>query len=87
MEKSAIIQDFCSEILEYPVTLNEEITENLLVAAGLVEDDITKAGCDVLGKSTLEHAQYIRENIMFCSKKIQDDAYFLMIELSCNTLH
>lgn len=86
MEKFTIIQDYCNDILCCP-WVNEEMSGNLLIAAGLVEDDITKAGCDVMDWSSRKAAVYIRENIMFCSKKIQDDAYFLLVELSCSTVH
>lgn len=86
MERSTIIQDYCADIICCS-WINEKMLDNLLVAAGLVEDDITKAGCDVLGKTVSELALYIGENIAFCSRKIQDDAYFLLIELSCSTVH
>lgn len=84
MEKSIIIQDYCTDILNYS-WINEEMSGNLLVAAGLVEDDITHAGCDVLGWSSRKAAEYVRENILFCSRQVQDDAYFLL--MSCNTVH
>ena len=87
MEKSLIIRDFCSEILEYPVTLNEEITENLLVAAGLVEDAVTRAGCDVLDRTSMQHAEYIRRHISVCTRKVLDDVYFLLFELPGSTVH
>ena len=86
MEKSIIIQDYCSDILCCS-WINEEMSDNLLVAAGLVEDDITKAGCDVLGKTSLELASYIRDHIASCTKEILDQAYCLLIELSCRTAH
>lgn len=86
MQKTKIVQDYCNDILCCS-WINEEMSDNLLVAAGLVEDDITHTGCDVLGKTASELARYIRENISFCSKKIQEDTYFLLVELSCNTVH
>ena len=86
MKKLTIIQDYCSDIICCS-WISDEMSQNLLVAAGLVEDAVTRAGCDVFGKTSLELALYIRENITFCSKKIQDDTYFLLIELSRNTVH
>ena len=87
MNKTKVIQNFCDDILQYPSILNEDIMTHLCISAGLIEDHITGQGCDVLNKNSLELASYILKHISSCSRKIQDDAYFLLVELSCNTVH
>ena len=88
MKKSEIIKALCNDLLQYPgvLILTEDMMNHLCISAGLIEDHVTGRGCDVLGKTVSELAQYIERHISFCSKKIQDDAYFLLIELSCNTM-
>jgi len=86
MEKSTIIQDLCSDILCCS-WINEEMSESLLIAAGLVEDHVTGQGCDVLGKTASELAGYINNHISVCSRRILDDVYFLLFELPGSTVH
>ena len=81
MDKSEIIQAFCTDILQYPGILSEEIMMNLTLSAGLVENDITHAGCDVLDWSARKTAEYIKMHIPVCSRSVLDDVYFLLIEI------
>jgi len=87
MEKVDAIKDLCSDLIFYPVIFNQDIATHLMVSAGLIENDITKSGCDDwFNRGMIETARYIRENVASCSDRTLDDVYFLLLQMS-GTVH
>ncbi|HPR52443.1 MAG TPA: hypothetical protein PLU81_11685 [Deltaproteobacteria bacterium] len=74
MEKISIIQDYCADIIQCPWT-SEETMNHLVLAADL-------AGYSYLDKTAQELAEYIRTCIPFCSRRVMDDVYFLLIDMA-----
>jgi hypothetical protein len=86
MKKVAVIQDFCSDILRYHDILSEEMMYHLSISAGLMENSVTHAGCDVLDWSTRKTAEYILKHITICSENVLDDVFFLLLKMP-DTVH
>jgi len=82
------IAEKCDSIIySIPAPKDEEMIWNLRCSAGIIEDYITKCGCNVLGWSARQAARYIKEYVARCGQDVQNDVHFLLIEELSKTTH
>jgi len=82
MQKYAIIEQFCDELLYHPGIHRQETLDSLILSAGLVEFDVKQMACDdsCLEWSPSKAANYIRDQVAFCRTPTLEMIFSLLME-------
>jgi len=87
MQKYAIIEQFCDELLYHPGVHSQQLLDNLVFSAELIRFDQSNMTCgDNLDWKLVEAATFIKRQIPFCRTPTQEMIYDLLLEQG-STVH
>ena len=87
MQKYAVVEELCAELLYNPCLNSQETIDNLCIAAGMIQSDTGLIFDDCYMWDTVSAARFVKKWVAFCSLNTQENVYCLLVEMTSETMH